>query len=60
MDLEKAKRKRDKAAGIVKGRIRSVDTLLKESEDIVKLTAGKDGLEMELEIPTRGGDKYIA
>ena len=49
MDLEKAKRKRDKAAGIVKGRIRSVDTLLKESEDIVKLTAGKDGLEMELE-----------
>ena len=29
MDLEKAKRKRDKAAGIVKGGIRSVDTLLK-------------------------------
>ena len=45
MDLEKATKKRDKVAGTVNMRIRSVDTLLlKESEDIVKLTAGKTAL----------------
>ena len=49
MDLEKAKKKRDEVAGIVNMRIRSVVTLLQESKDIVKLTAGKDGLEMELD-----------
>ena len=49
MDLVKAKKKRDEVAGIVNMRIRSVVTLLQESKDIVKLTAGKDGLEMELD-----------
>ena len=49
MDLDNARKKRNRAGNAVKKQIEFEDDLLRQSKDIIALTAGLEGLQMKMD-----------
>ena len=49
MDLDNARKKRNRAGIALKKQIKFVDDLLRQSKDIIALTAGLEGLQMKID-----------
>ena len=49
MDLDSARRKRDRAGKALGDQIKFVDELMRQSKDIIALSAGLEGLQMKME-----------
>ena len=49
MDLDDARKKRNRAGNALKKQIEFVDDLLRQSKDIIALTAGLEGLQMKMD-----------
>ena len=49
MDLDSARKKRNTAGNALKKQIEFVDDLLRQSKDIIALTAGLEGLQMKMD-----------
>ena len=49
MDLDSARRKRDRAGKALRDQIKFVDELMRQSKDIIALSAGLEGLQMKME-----------
>lgn len=49
MDLDNARKKRDRAGNALKEQIKFVDELLRQSSDMIALSAGLEGLQMKMD-----------
>ena len=49
MDLDNARKKRDRAGNALKEQIKFIDELLRQSSDIIALSTGLEGLQMKMD-----------